>query len=103
MPIEEILILIVKYLLEGIAVSVSAYFLSKKKTGIKETVALGVIAASSFFVLDLFAPSIGAASRTGAGYGIGLQRVGFEGFEGKKPTIEEYSDEEYNVPEAFTL
>ena len=73
--------LVIKYLLEGIAVSVSAYYLTSKKTSIQETVLVGVSAATVFLLLDLFAPSVGSATRTGAGLGIGLNRVGFEHFD----------------------
>jgi hypothetical protein len=40
---------------------------------------LGLVAASTFAVLDLFAPSIGSSVRSGAGYGIGFNLVGFPG------------------------
>ena len=84
--IEEIVLLAVKYLLEAMAVAVAAYYLSSRKASVAETATIGVTAAVVFLVLDLFAPSVGAASRTGAGYGIGLQRVGFgEGFAAPAP------------------
>ena len=88
MQLEEIAWLLVKYLLEGIAVATAAFYLSSKRASAKETVAIGVTAAVVFLVLDLFAPSVGAASRSGAGYGLGLQRVGFGG-EGFDNAIEE--------------
>ncbi len=81
---EDLVYLIVKYLLEGLAVAVSAFYLSSKKTSVKETIMLGTVASVTFLLLDLFSPSIGSSTRTGAGLGIGLQRVGFEPFEDAK-------------------
>ena len=78
---EDLVFLIIKYFLEGIAVSVSAYYLTSKKTSIQETILVGISAATVFLLLDLFAPSVGSATRTGAGLGIGLNRVGFEHFD----------------------
>lgn len=81
---EDVVYLVIKYLLEGLAVAVSAFYLSSKKTTVKETVMLGTVASVTFLLLDLFSPSIGSSTRTGAGLGIGLQRVGFEAFEDAK-------------------
>ena len=86
---EDLVYLIVKYLLEGLAVAVSAFYLSSKKTSVKETVMLGTVASVTFLLLDLFSPSIGSSTRTGAGLGIGLQRVGFEPFEDAKKRKEQ--------------
>lgn len=123
MQFEEIAWLLVKYLLEGIAVATAAFYLSSKRASAKETVAIGVTAAVVFLVLDLFAPSVGAASRSGAGVGIGLARVGFggEGFDnaieeetyvrrkkGKKVTDPSEPEDEVedfiaNVPQAYSM
>ena len=78
---EDVTFLIIKYLLEGIAVSVASYYLSSKKASVQETLMIGVTAATCFLLLDLFAPAVGASTRNGAGLGIGLQRVGFEPFD----------------------
>lgn len=81
---EDVAFLIIKYLLEGIATSTAAYYLSNKKASVRETVMIGVTAATCFLLLDLFAPAVGSSTRNGAGLGIGLQRVGFEPFQGQK-------------------
>lgn len=81
---EDLVYLVIKYLLEGVAVSISAYYLTSKKTSIQEVALVGVSAATVFLLLDLFAPSVGSATRQGAGLGIGLKRVGFETFDNKK-------------------
>lgn len=77
---EDLIYLAIKYLLEGLAVAVSAYYLTSKKTSIRETLAVGTTAATIFLLLDIFSPSIGSATRSGAGLGIGLRRVGYEPF-----------------------
>jgi ABC-type Co2+ transport system permease subunit len=93
---EEIAWLAIKYLLEGIAVSVAAFYLSAKKTSIQQTLMIGASSAVVFLLLDLFAPSVGSASRTGAGYGIGLNRVGFgfEGYENEEDFEESFEAED---------
>ncbi len=78
---EDVTFLVIKYLLEGIAVSVASYYLSSKKASVQETLVIGVTAATCFLLLDLFAPAVGSSTRNGAGLGIGLQRVGFEPFD----------------------
>lgn len=67
---------VVKYLFEGLAVIVAAYFLTGKKTQPVELFLLGLTSAVSFYVLDLFAPAVGKGTRQGAGFGIGLKTVG---------------------------
>jgi hypothetical protein len=44
-----------------------------------EVLLISLVAAATFAVLDLFAPSIGSSVRTGAGFGIGANLVGFPG------------------------
>ena len=38
---------------------------------------IALVALSTFAVLDIYAPSVGASARTGAGFGIGAGLVGF--------------------------
>lgn len=71
----EILVRFFKYIFEGIVVSLAAYCLPGKKMSAEEVLLIGLVAAATFAVLDLFAPSIGASVRTGAGLGIGLNLV----------------------------
>ncbi len=67
---------LVKYALEGVAVSVAAFYLTNKKQSFQEILMLGLIAALTFLVLDLFAPLVGAGARHGSGFGIGFNLVG---------------------------
>ncbi|MEW5315092.1 MAG: hypothetical protein WDW38_006544 [Sanguina aurantia] len=71
----EILVRFFKYIFEGVIVAVAAYLIPGKKMNAEEVLIIGLIAAATFAVLDLFAPSIGASVRTGAGVGIGLNLV----------------------------
>ena len=65
--------LYVKYLLEGIAVAVAAYFIPRKKVEITEIIFIALSAAATFAVLDIFAPKVGEGARKGAGFGIGAR------------------------------
>lgn len=67
---------LVKYLIEGTAVAVVAFYIPKKKMEAKEIAAIAVTAAASFAILDMFAPSISEAARTGAGIAIGTGVAG---------------------------
>lgn len=73
---KELLMRIFKYFFEGLIVAVAAYLIPGKKMQAGEIITIGVIAAATFSVLDLFAPSIGSSVRTGAGLGIGLNLTG---------------------------
>ena len=73
------LVQIVKYLLEGLAVAVAAFFIPNRKNDIVEILTIGLAASVTFALLDLFAPSVSSGARTGAGFGIGLNQVGWGG------------------------
>lgn len=75
--IQEIVKRAVKYLIEGGAVAVAAYYIPKKKMNIEEIVMIAVTAAATFAILDMYAPSIGNAARQGTGFGIGANLSGF--------------------------
>lgn len=74
---REFLIRIFKYMFEGIIVAFAAFFIPGKRLSVLEVMVIGIVAAATFSMLDLFAPSIGAAARQGAGFGIGANVVGF--------------------------
>ena len=73
---KELLVRIFKYFFEGLIVAVAAYLIPGKELGVEEVLTIGVIAAATFSVLDLFAPSVASSVRNGAGLGIGLNLVG---------------------------
>ena len=67
---------LVKYAFEGVAVALAAYFFSGKLK-INEIGMISLTAMATFAILDVYAPSVGASARTGAGFGIGAGLVGF--------------------------
>jgi len=67
---------LLKYVLEGIAVALAAFYLTKKKTDLKEILMIAAVAAATFMILDQFAPGVSAGARQGSGFGIGLGLVG---------------------------
>ncbi len=75
--LQEVLKRAVKYLIEGAAVAVAAFYIPKKKMNVEEIVMIAITAAATFAVLDMYAPSIGNAARQGTGFGIGANFVGF--------------------------
>lgn len=68
---------LVKYVLEGLAVAIAAFVLPGKTLKLAEVAMIGLVAAATFAVLDIYAPSVGSSARTGAGFGIGANLVGF--------------------------
>lgn len=64
-----------KYLIEGLAVALAAYYIPKRKMRLDEIVTIAITAAAIFAVLDVLAPSVGKAARTGMGLGIGVLNV----------------------------
>jgi ABC-type Co2+ transport system permease subunit len=73
---SEILVRFFKYAFEGVIVATAAYFIPQKKSDPEEILIIALVAAATFAVLDLFAPSISASARFGAGAGIGANLVG---------------------------
>lgn len=66
----------VKYALEGLAVAIAAYVFTQKMK-LSEIGMISLTAMATFAILDVYAPSVGASARTGAGFGIGAHLVGF--------------------------
>ena len=70
----------IKYLVEGVIVAIAAFTIPKKALNIEEIVIIGLMAAATFSILDVFVPSIASSARGGAGFGIGANLVGFPRF-----------------------
>ena len=75
----EILKRFFKYLAEGLMVAIAAYVFPKKKMKADEIIMIAAVSSATFAILDMYAPSIGATARQGAGFGIGATLVGFPG------------------------
>ena len=74
---SELLKRAIKYIVEGVMVAIAAYAIPKKALNVEEIVIIGLMAAATFSVLDVFVPSIAGSARGGAGFGIGANLVGF--------------------------
>jgi hypothetical protein len=70
----------IKYLVEGIMVAIVAFVIPQKPLKVDEIAIIALMAAATFSILDTFIPSMGASARTGAGFGIGANLVGFPRF-----------------------
>lgn len=73
----DLVMRVVKYLLEGLAVAVAAFVLPGKTLKFGEVAMIALVATATFAILDIYAPSVGSSARTGAGFGIGANLVGF--------------------------
>ena len=58
-------------------VALAASLIPQKPLKVEETVLIALTAAATFSILDAFVPSVGVSARTGAGFGIGANLVGF--------------------------
>lgn len=72
----------IKYLVEGLAVAIAAYYIPSKKMNLQEIAVIALTAAATLAVLDLLAPTVGMGARHGAGFGIGASLVGVNRFIG---------------------
>ena len=75
--VPELLTRALKYFLEGLAVALASFIIPRKKLDLEEILAVAMVAAVTFALLDLLAPSIGLTARQGAGFGLGANLVGF--------------------------
>ena len=80
LDIAELLKRAIKYLVEGLMVAIAAFAIPKKRLEIVEVALIALTAAATFSILDTYAPSIGVSARSGAGFGIGANLVGFPRF-----------------------
>lgn len=75
----ELLKRAVKYIVEGLMVAIVAFVIPPEKRQLKldEIAVIALMAAATFSILDTFVPTMGASARSGAGFGIGANLVGF--------------------------
>lgn len=74
---QEIVRRLVKYFIEGFVVAAVAFGIPKNGLSMEEIVVIALAATMTFSILDVFVPAIGASARSGAGFGIGANLVGF--------------------------
>ena len=76
---SELIKRIIKYFVEGIMVAIAAWAIPKHSLNLDEIGLLAITAAATFSILDTYLPSMGVSARSGAGFGIGANLVGFPG------------------------
>uniref|UniRef100_A0A6C0JZ80 Uncharacterized protein n=1 Tax=viral metagenome TaxID=1070528 RepID=A0A6C0JZ80_9ZZZZ len=74
---NELLKRAIKYLVEGLMVAIAAFAIPKKSINLDEIALIALTAAATFSILDTYIPSMGVNARSGAGFGIGANLVGF--------------------------
>jgi ABC-type Co2+ transport system permease subunit len=67
----------IKYFVEGIMVAFACYAIPRTRLSLEEVGLIALSAAATFSILDTFLPSMGVSARTGAGFGLGANLVGF--------------------------
>jgi ABC-type Co2+ transport system permease subunit len=73
---KEIVVRIIKYVLEGAMVGIAAALIPKQKPSLEEILTIALVAAATFSILDLFSPSISTSTRLGVGAALGAGIVG---------------------------
>jgi len=73
---KEIVIRIIKYVLEGAMVGIAAALIPQQKIKLDEVMTIALVAAATFSILDLFSPSISSSARLGVGVALGSGIVG---------------------------
>ena len=69
----------IKYLVEGLMVAIAAFAIPKRSLNLDEVGMIALTAAATFSILDTYVPSMATNARSGAGFGIGANLVGFPG------------------------
>ena|SRR3989338_159245 len=69
---------IIKYLLEGIAIAVVAWYIPQRNMDPRELLIIAVSVTLAMILLDRFAPRVAHGTRQGMGFGIGLGQVGVQ-------------------------
>ena len=77
--VSELIKRIIKYIVEGLMVAIAAYAIPKRSMNIEEIGLIALTAAATFSILDTYIPTMGVSARSGAGFGIGANLVGFPG------------------------
>jgi ABC-type Co2+ transport system permease subunit len=67
----------IKYLVEGLMVAIAAFAIPKRSLNLDEVALIALTAAATFSILDTYVPSMGVSARSGAGFGMGANLVGF--------------------------
>ena len=60
-------------------VAIAAFAIPKRRIDLDEVALIALTAAATFSILDTYIPSMAVSARSGAGFGIGANLVGFPG------------------------
>ena len=77
LDLGELLKRAIKYLVEGLMVALAAFAIPKKSLNLDEVALIALTAAATFSILDTYIPAMAVSARSGAGFGIGANLVGF--------------------------
>jgi ABC-type Co2+ transport system permease subunit len=77
--VTELVKRIIKYLIEGLMVAIASFAIPKRSLNLEEIALIALTAAATFAILDTYIPAMGVTARSGAGFGIGANLVGFPG------------------------
>ena len=58
-------------------VAIAAFVITQKALKLDEIMLIALTAAATFSILDTYVPTLAVSARTGAGFGIGANLVGF--------------------------
>ncbi len=74
--IKEVLVRAMRYLIEGLAIAIAAYYLPKRTMQWEAIAIIAATGAATLALLDTWAPTVSEGTRKGAGFGIGMRYVG---------------------------
>lgn len=77
LDLSELLRRVIKYLVEGLMVALAAFAIPQKSLKLDEIALIALTAAATFSLMDTYIPSMATTARSGAGFGIGANLVGF--------------------------
>ena len=67
---------VIKYILQGLVISICCLLIPKAKPDFEAIIALGLVSSATYAVIDLFAPSLTFPLNLGVGFGIGSSLTG---------------------------
>jgi hypothetical protein len=67
---------VVKYVLQGLVIAIAAILLPKQKPDFEAVLALALVAAATFAIIDTMMPSLTMPVQLGAGFGLGVNLIG---------------------------
>ena len=67
---------VVKYVLQGLVIAIAAILLPKQKPDFEAVIALALVAAATFAIIDTMVPSLSIPLNWGVGFGLGTGLVG---------------------------